>query len=382
MPCFKYTPLENPHEERRLVRLLSPEKGVIRCRIEHFSSSTLPDYDALSYVWGSEDDMQLIQMNGCSFSIRNNLWQFLMQASTSGFRYTSGVTLTPGYIWIDQLCIDQESEPEKSAQVMDMHRIFEHARSGIVWLGPARPETVEEVAILEKKATGAREDWTRNLELDLDEGLRDVPKFKQIANLNILKLPYWTRIWTVQEFVIPDRLTMILGTVAFDASLLEDLKRGAEKCDTTFLESASGASPYLRWRVSSRKVKDTTCAKDVFQAFSHLDCSDSKDKVYGLAALLATRTSCEPIPVDYSKSPTEIYEQIALILERDFIMSAQADPLDVLRRLGAYLQVPEQKIATHLEKVASIEERYHSGSIATQIIAERRSSLAETTPQT
>lgn len=98
MASFKYTPLENPHEERRLVRLLPPEDNSIRCLIEHFSRSTLPDYDALSYVWGSEQDLRSIQLNGCSFNIRSNLWQFLMQASTSGFTYTSGAVFTPQYI--------------------------------------------------------------------------------------------------------------------------------------------------------------------------------------------------------------------------------------------------------------------------------------------
>lgn len=311
MASFKYTPLENAHDERRLVRLLPPEDNSICCRIEHFSRSTLPDYDALSYMWGSEQDLRSIQINGCSFNIRSNLWQFLMQASTSVFTYKSGAVFTPQYIWIDQLCIDQESDREKSAQVMDMHRIFEQARRGIVWLGPARAETVEEITIIEEKAADTREHWTRYLRLNLDEGRRDVPTFKQIANLNILKLPYWTRIWTVQEFVIPDRLTMTWGSMAFDASLFKDLQRAAVKSYTTVWESASCASPYLRWRVSSQKVLDTTCAKDVFQAFSHLACSDPRDKVYGLAALLASRTSCGPIPIDYCKSPADIYEKDA-----------------------------------------------------------------------
>lgn len=261
---------------------------------------------------------------------------------------------------------------------MDMHRIFEQARRGIVF-GPARAETVEEITIIEEKAADTVEHWTRYLRLNLDEGRRDVPTFKQIANLNILKLPYWTRIWTVQEFVIPDRLTMTWGSMAFDASLFKDLQRAAEKSYTTVWESASCAPPYLRWRVSSQKVLDTTCAKDVFQAFSHLACSDPRDKVYGLAALLASRTSCGPIPIDYCKSPADIYEQVAPVLEHDFTKSAKADPLNVLRRLGKYLQVPEDRIAAHLAKVAEIEAEFHSKPPASQIIAHQRLMLSNST---
>ncbi|KAF1948809.1 HET-domain-containing protein [Byssothecium circinans] len=41
----------------------------------------------------------------------------------------------PKYLWIDQLCIDQSSEKEKSRQVKRMAEIIEKAQYVIVWLG-------------------------------------------------------------------------------------------------------------------------------------------------------------------------------------------------------------------------------------------------------
>jgi hypothetical protein len=83
-------------------------------------------YTALSYMWGKTVANRKIELNGTRFPVRKNLWDFLKQARTNGFR---------GYLWIDALCIDQAQVGERNHQVGLMGKIYSHARDVIVWLG-------------------------------------------------------------------------------------------------------------------------------------------------------------------------------------------------------------------------------------------------------
>jgi hypothetical protein len=45
--------------------------------MSHFNIKPCPDYCALSYTWGSSDDLQEIIINGAQFQVRQNLYNFL-----------------------------------------------------------------------------------------------------------------------------------------------------------------------------------------------------------------------------------------------------------------------------------------------------------------
>ncbi|EUC44242.1 hypothetical protein COCMIDRAFT_53227, partial [Bipolaris oryzae ATCC 44560] len=133
MDHFQYKPLDPNGNHIRLLRF-SDELGYA---LDSFDLNQCPPYEALSYTWGPPLPTSTITVNEKPFEIRENLSDFLD-------RIRIGITLLdkhdcpllhPKYLWIDQLCINQASEEEKSHQVSRMAGIYKQAQRVIVWLG-------------------------------------------------------------------------------------------------------------------------------------------------------------------------------------------------------------------------------------------------------
>ncbi|KAF4635102.1 hypothetical protein G7Y89_g2992 [Cudoniella acicularis] len=99
----------------------------INCDLKIFNRcGEIPQYEALSYVWGPAPAVHEVQVEGKSFYTGPNLYNALrnlrQHSSTSIF-------------WIDAMCIDQSNDREKGEQVMRMAEIYQNARNVVVWLG-------------------------------------------------------------------------------------------------------------------------------------------------------------------------------------------------------------------------------------------------------
>jgi hypothetical protein len=90
-----------------------------------------PDYEALSYVWGPEDDFgHQVTVNDVRVNVRVNLWDALRT-----LRLAESVRV----LWIDALCINQDDVNEKNQQVGIMQDIYRKPRRCISWINsPAR----------------------------------------------------------------------------------------------------------------------------------------------------------------------------------------------------------------------------------------------------
>jgi hypothetical protein len=135
----------------RLLRLL-PRTGpnlhceVIEYAIKEAGSSTCP-YEALSYVWGSEDTPASLFISGYQLPITQNLC-----AALGCLQHSS----TPRVLWVDAVCIDQNNESEKQQQIQLMAEIYAKASHVIVWLGPGRPMGRQALYILGKAGESTR----------------------------------------------------------------------------------------------------------------------------------------------------------------------------------------------------------------------------------
>ncbi|KAK5735817.1 hypothetical protein LTR17_007827 [Elasticomyces elasticus] len=74
-------------------------------------NSTTIQYDALSYMWGSEDSVQIAFVDNKSVRLRENLSSFLKH-----YRDNVPAGHQDSYPWIDALCINQEDSEEKEEQ--------------------------------------------------------------------------------------------------------------------------------------------------------------------------------------------------------------------------------------------------------------------------
>ncbi|KAH8891552.1 hypothetical protein GQ53DRAFT_604942, partial [Thozetella sp. PMI_491] len=83
-------------------------------------------FEALSYAWGLPTATRPTRADGKEFHVTVNLYAALRR-----LRMASRERV----VWIDQLCINQTDDQEKSQQVALMSRIYSAAQRVIVWLG-------------------------------------------------------------------------------------------------------------------------------------------------------------------------------------------------------------------------------------------------------
>lgn len=97
-----------------------------------------PPYVALSYAWhepyavqqAGDDPRRQVFVNGHATAVTSNLFYALQHLASKHH----GAEVD--HYWVDALCINQTSEPERAAQVSIMHRIYREAAAVLVWLGP------------------------------------------------------------------------------------------------------------------------------------------------------------------------------------------------------------------------------------------------------
>jgi hypothetical protein len=129
----------NADNEIRLIELLPPKKkpldgpsdDFIYCKIHTALILQPPDYEALSYSWGSVDrnlPISVLSDNSVEEAFFGTR-QLMMALRRLRHPATSRM------LWIDQLCINQKDPDEKGPQIQLMKDIYRKAKRAVVWLG-------------------------------------------------------------------------------------------------------------------------------------------------------------------------------------------------------------------------------------------------------
>jgi hypothetical protein len=83
MECkkFVYKTLDTDIDEIRLIALQpSPDPAAaIACKLLAARLSVRPEYEALSYMWGSKSDSRNIEIQGRECQVTHNLWLALIR---------------------------------------------------------------------------------------------------------------------------------------------------------------------------------------------------------------------------------------------------------------------------------------------------------------
>lgn len=98
---------------------------VTQSKSQSISSPLYPKYKALSYTWGDGKERSNIYVNGKNLDITLSLATALHHLRSDQVK-----TLK---IWIDQICINQQDDAEKTEQVQLMDRIYRNAEEALVW---------------------------------------------------------------------------------------------------------------------------------------------------------------------------------------------------------------------------------------------------------
>lgn len=114
-----------------------------------------PEYPAISYNWGDEEDTRPIMLNNRVVQVTANLAAFLRHAQHG--RHLWGIRNA----WIDALCINQKDDSEKSWQVQMMRDIYAGADEVYAWLGRATRLTAPMITWIKRTTEGIKRDWEK-----------------------------------------------------------------------------------------------------------------------------------------------------------------------------------------------------------------------------
>jgi SpoVK/Ycf46/Vps4 family AAA+-type ATPase len=152
----RYSYARLPKGRYTRVVLLQPARDhqePLQIKLEHLALEDDPDlqrrFDALSYVWGSADKAELVSCDGRTMLITPNCG--------SAMRHLRNQQ-SPRALWIDAICIDQDSLIERNHQVSLMGEIYKAANHVFIWLGSGSPE-VDHAIVNIQRLCALQSDW-------------------------------------------------------------------------------------------------------------------------------------------------------------------------------------------------------------------------------
>jgi hypothetical protein len=201
---FSYSAL--PQESIRLLQFSRDTNDELVCEMNVVPrTSCQGQYDALSYVWGSDTTTRPLLCNGFSMNIRATLYEAIHTL------FSPPISLDLP-IWIDAMCIHQSDDLEKNVQVRRMGDIYRNARQVVVWLGPSRQDS--DLAM----------DWMEALSVTLptiphqpsfsmfqEYGLPDEDSMVWLSLGHLFRREWFGRLWTFQEVVLAPTVLFVCG---------------------------------------------------------------------------------------------------------------------------------------------------------------------------
>ena len=151
-----------PLPGKRFIRLLTllpclDERTDLKCKLHVANLQDRPQYDALSYIWGSPKFEESICIDGSYQTITGTLALILRRLSQQEMHDNP-------QLWVDALCINQCDGSEKNDQVSIMGSIYRGAREVVIALGDATATDeigVEYIASLASVTTEGSRDKLR-----------------------------------------------------------------------------------------------------------------------------------------------------------------------------------------------------------------------------
>lgn len=304
--------------------------------------SSDPDvsYEAISYVCGPPIVAQQFYLSdGGQLGIGRNLFEALERLRKPD---------RTRRIWCDAICINQDDSLERSSQVAMMGRIYKHTKRVLVWLGSASAsdhlafatitacKAVQSASRADRSSEGffplIRKALLRSPYCDCCSERVELPANVAIEGLlAVMKLvrgPYFTRVWTIQEAAAGPRIELHCGMhhsswQDFEWSvrvfhLFNDRPEhelGESFDDTSYFETLDADFYHVDQinRYRENGMQDKLVPSKLVSAlmeFSTRNCYDSRDRVYAIRGIEGLEDSKELEP-DYDISERDLYQALA-----------------------------------------------------------------------
>ena len=344
---YQYRPLDPAADTIRLLNILPSSGdgtlGLLRLRHLRDLSKAYCQYDAVSYSWGLAGIRRRAIINGRDAYLQENIWRFLMHCRDTPL----GLKVHPN-LWIDAICINQDDSEEKNVQVQRMGPIYAKARSVLIWLGP-----VSENFLLSD--TGLLESFYPRTEARrfAEEGSKAHPKYRQPrdaseseAVLDILRSPYWTRLWIVQELQLASLALIVSGTELVGISYIRPA--------VAAFETSISIEQWRAVQLTLTELKRRPSLSLLIHMCRHHQCLNVRDHIFGLLGLAKNGRD---FPVNYDVSLGALLLQVLqFALRQDRDTGGTGDSLRLLDQLSTALATSAEDVLAELEKLPEAHE--------------------------
>jgi hypothetical protein len=337
-PLFSHRALR-PKEIRLINILPGTQQDQLQGVIIHVQSTSAPTYQALSYVWGTDQQTKELVTPDGTLPISPSL----SKALHSLRRKDQSITL-----WVDAICINQKDGREKEKQIRLLPVIFQNASITYAFLegGDGSDNALEMLmqvrfkAAIEKRSRlyqplDSREGMETEEE-DWPDDLAKVPASwhdNSIPHLDddiwthvkaLFSLPFFRRVWIVQEVVAALDVKIICGKRTIDWSDLHlameivDWQVQLFDTDTTYLSSSwepfFSLAAQREWEARSHRRSLST----LLEHFRYTESTLSRDRLFAMLGLASDGNEADFEP-DYNSPLEEVVLRFARVFVRQGI---------------------------------------------------------------
>ncbi|KAL1634675.1 hypothetical protein SLS58_010574, partial [Diplodia intermedia] len=225
----------------------------LRCEVFHADVSATPQYEALSYTWGNA------------------------------------------------ICIDQTDNEEKNDQIPLMTRIYSQAQRALVYLGNESREKITQLFDYLRRRDASGNKAPHPTELTVEQRIQLQGELSWM-----LSLPWFTRVWVLQEVAVSRQSLVFLGGETLDWRLLSF--GNIYSLDLNPVDKDGGIPRALQLSSDDKEpIKDLVSLLTV--ARSCLS-TDPRDKIYALLGIFKNNEKIH-ISMDYNKPVQELYVEIS-----------------------------------------------------------------------
>ena len=339
-----YHPLDDGAQE---IRLLTLKPGTFDSKIRilldptRLTEDAVPQFEALSYAWGSVKDQKsiLVGPDGRrTLTVTQNLEDALRHLRYEDRKRT---------MWIDAICVNQQDLGERSRQVKRMTDIYSKAARVVIWLGPERDHSTQALDLLSYLSSRVEVDWLglsmRSISVEASEAHwgnihtllpYSASEFLWISSL--LDRSWFERLWVWQEVRAATRDAVIMcGTKTILWKSFQD----AVYC--LYVKSHSPMAPStLQYR---KRLVYNLCDTESHLSFKRLlaattscKCSDPRDRIFALKSMLQENEKSLLMEPDYTKNIFEVYTESV----RRCIESQSLEILTITRLRQRHQEMP------------------------------------------
>ncbi|KAF2629715.1 HET-domain-containing protein [Macroventuria anomochaeta] len=282
---------------------------IVGLKLDTVPLSTAPSFEALSYCWGSKDLCTGIFISTADHG--EQIYRVTEDLATCLYSLLIAERpeqRPPAYLWVDQICINQDDVHERSVQVRRMADIYKTASEVIVWLGQ-RPDCILD-----------------ETELSIPNSLvqwHGTSVLNWVLAWAVFARPWFRRLWVFQEAVFAQRISVFEGTRFMTWQTLSDLSKLLEQFNeddynTTYDIGINSDNSIISPIESTRKRALSGGYIDIAQLMWKLNdqgCQDPRDTVFSLIGFSGTIFPANF--VDYEQSTATVFEKCTRNLIED-----------------------------------------------------------------